>query len=130
MRKFGEKNLDVLQNIEAAIVDIYRADRSLLDFDVKEALDALVRRYHAEEEQRRPPAAQLSERACRVFDAVQRMCELRLGRIEGQGAEEMREFAIPVAELVECLRQVQKSVPRWTKQGGRQGYLTFVSQYV
>ena len=30
MKKFGEKNLDVLQNIEFGIVEVYRADRSLL----------------------------------------------------------------------------------------------------
>ena len=27
MKKFGEKNLDVLQNIEFGIVEVYRADR-------------------------------------------------------------------------------------------------------
>ena len=63
MKKFGEKNLDVLQNIEFGIVAVYRADRSLIDVDVKDAVDVLVRRYHAEEEQRRPPALRLGERA-------------------------------------------------------------------
>ena len=38
--------------------------------------------------------------------------------------------AIPVSELVGCLRKIQKSIPRWSGQGGRQGYLKFVSQYV
>ncbi len=40
------------------------------------------------------------------------------------------ELGIPVSELVECLREIQKSVPRWSQQGGRQGYLDFVSQYL
>ena len=80
MKKFGEKNLDVLQNIEFGIVAVHRADRSLLDVDVKDAIDALVRRYHAEEEQRRPPALQLGERAQRVLASVQKMCEWRLRR--------------------------------------------------
>ena len=30
MKKFGEKNLDVLQNIEFGIIEVYRADPSLL----------------------------------------------------------------------------------------------------
>jgi hypothetical protein len=51
-----EENLDVLQNIEAGIVEVYRADPSLLDFDVKDAIDALVRHYHSLEEQRAPAA--------------------------------------------------------------------------
>ena len=33
-------------------------------------------------------------------------------------------------EAVLCLKRIRKSIARWTKVGGRQGYLTFVSQYV
>ncbi len=54
MKKPDEKDLNLLQNIEFGIVEVYRADKALLDFDVKDAMDALVRHYHAEEEQRRP----------------------------------------------------------------------------
>jgi hypothetical protein len=129
MRKFGEKNLDVLQNIEFGIVEVYRADRSLLDIDVQDAIDALVRHYHAEEEHRRPPTLKIGDRAHQVFASVQRMCEWRLGRsLPGETA--MAGAAIPVSELVACLREIQKSVPRWSRQGGRRGYLDFVSQYV
>jgi hypothetical protein len=67
MKKFGEKNLDVLQNIEFGIVEVYRADRSLLDIDVKDAIDALIRHYHAEEERRTPPVMRLGDRAQMVF---------------------------------------------------------------
>ena len=35
MKPVTENNLDVLQNIELRIVDIYRADPSLLDLDVR-----------------------------------------------------------------------------------------------
>jgi hypothetical protein len=130
MKKFGEKNLDVLQNIEFGVVDVYRADRSLLDVDVKDAIDALARHYHAEEEQRRPPALNLSDRARRVFASVQEMCEWRLGKAPLPGEIEMPASAIPVSEIVACLREIQKSIPRWSRQGGRQGYLDFVSQYM
>ena len=47
MKKFGEKNLNVLQNIEFGIIDVYRADQSLLDVDAKDAIDALAFYYHA-----------------------------------------------------------------------------------
>jgi hypothetical protein len=43
-------------------------------------MDALVRRYQAEEEQRRPPSMRLGDRAQRVFSSVQAFCEWRLGR--------------------------------------------------
>ena len=130
MKKFGEKNLDVLQNIEFGIVDVYRADRSLLDIDAKDAIDALVRHYHSEQEQRRPAALNLGERAHRVFVSVQKMCEWRLGRAPLSGETLVAATAIPVSDLVTCLREIQKSIPRWSQRGGRQGYLDFVSQYV
>jgi hypothetical protein len=130
MKKFGERNLDVLQNIEFGIVEVYRADRSLLDIDAKDAIDALIRHYHAEEEQRTPPAMMLGERAQRVFLSVQGMCEVRLGRSSFPGETVELESGTPVPELVRCLREIQKSIPRWSRQGGRKGYLDFVSQYL
>jgi hypothetical protein len=130
MKKFGEKNLDVLQNIEFGIVEVYRADRSLLDVDAKDAVDALVRRYHAEEEQRTPPTMMLGERAQRVFLSVQTICEWRLGRSSFPGGTAEPESRMPVSELVKCLREIQKSIPRWSRQCGRKGYLDFVIQYL
>jgi hypothetical protein len=130
MKQVDEKNLDLLQNIEFGIVEVYRADKALLDFDVKDALDALVRHYHAEEEQRKPPVMRLGERAQRVFSSVQAVCEWRLGRASPLDSTGLPESVVPVAELVECLRKIQKSVPFWSQRGGRQGYLNFVSPYL
>jgi hypothetical protein len=129
MKNFGEKNLDLLQNIEFSIIEVYRADRTLLDYDVKDALDALVRYYHYLEDNRTPSLPKLADRAQGVFVSVHETCEWRLGRALPSEGEELVE-PIPVSELVSALRQVQKSVPRWSKQGGRQGYLDFVSQYL
>jgi len=132
MKEAGESNLDVLQNIEFGIIQVYRADKSLLDFDVKDAVDALVRHYQAEEEGRTPPARRLGERAQLVFSSVQQMCEWRLGRIPfpGEGDGDLGKAVMPIADLVKCLRKIQKSVPLWSQQGGRQGYLNFVGQYL
>ena len=130
MKKFGENNPDVLQNIEFGIIQVYRADPSLIDVDAKDAIDALVRHYHAEEEQRTPPKLRLGERAERVFQSVQKMCEWRLGRSLSPGEAAEFEVGIPVPDLVKALRQIQKSIPRWSRQGGRKGYLDFVIQYL
>lgn len=130
MKKFVEKNLDVLQNIEFAIIEVYRADPSLLDLDAKDAIDALVRHYHAQEEGRTPPALKLGDRAHRVFRSVQPICEWRLGNSPLPGETDVTEPGIHVSELVKSLREIQKSIPRWSRQGGRKGYLEFVSQYL
>jgi hypothetical protein len=130
MKDVSETNLDMLQNIEFAIIQVYRADKSVLDIDVKDAVDALVRHYHAEEEQRTPPVRRLGDRAQRVFSSVQETCEWRLGRAVGPGETELETSTVPVSTLVECLRKIQKSVPRWSQQGGRQGYLNFIGEYL
>jgi hypothetical protein len=130
MSGIEDTHLDVLQNIEFAIVGVCRADAALHDLDVLDAVDALVRHYHAEEEQRQPPAANLADRARCVFTSVRKICEWRLGRNPLPAHAEMPGVSIPVAELVECLRRIQKSVRRWNRVGGRQGYLEFVSRYV
>ena len=78
----------------------------------------------------RDAAMNLGERARRVFASVQAMCEWRLGRSPAPGETAMPELGIPVSGLVECLRKIQKSVPRWSQRGGRQGYSQFVSQYI
>ena len=67
MKHFSEKNQDLLQNIEFGIIEVYRADPSLLDVDAKDAIDALARHYHAEEVNRTSTTLPLSQRAQRVF---------------------------------------------------------------
>src|ERR1017187_10896044 len=97
LTKVQEKNLDVLQNIEFGIIHVYRADRSLLDMDAKDAIDAVVRHYHAEEEQRTPPSPKLGERAHRVFLSVQSFCEWRLGRAPFPGETPEPVSGMPVS---------------------------------
>jgi hypothetical protein len=126
----SETNPDVLQNIEFGIVQVYRADKSVIDIDVKDAIDALVRHYQAEEEHRNPPVRRLGDRAQRVFSSTQAACEWRLGRALGPGETELEMPAVPVSVIVECLRKIQKSISRWSQQGGRQGYLNFIGPYL
>jgi hypothetical protein len=130
MKKFGEKHLDVLQNIEHGIIEVYRDDASLIDMDAKDAIDALLRYYHAEEEGHTPPAMKLGERAQRVFANVQEICEWRLGRARLQGDSEVPMSRLPVADLVKALREIHKSIRRWTERNGRKGYLDFVGEYL
>jgi len=129
-----EEYQDVLQNIEFAIVRLYREDPSLLDYAVLDALQALIRFYQAEERQRRPPALRLSEKSQRVFEAVKEMCEWRLGRgglMDEEGKDvKIEGESLSAEEIVKCLRRIHKSAQFWTKKGGRQGYLNYVSPFI
>ena len=126
-----DEYLDVLQNLEFAIVNEYRQDRSILDLDARAAANALVRHYEAESESRSATSAPLSDRARRIYEAVRRMCEWRLGRAPApDNSPSDLDATLTVAELVPCLKRIRKSIDFWTKESGRQGYLNFVSKYV
>jgi hypothetical protein len=131
---FEDRYLDVLQNIEFAIVSVYNEHPDLVDSNVDRALEGLTRVYHAEANQRTPPTLKLSEIDQTLFDRIQDMCEWRLGRGEAVQVQtdtsEFKPTPKTVEEIVACLKRIRLSVKRWTTQGGRQGYLRFISQYV
>jgi len=124
----------VLQNIEYAVLTVYRNEQDLLDLEVIDAFDALVRRYAAEEQQRTPAKLRLSGRAVLVFRAAEQTCEWRLGRAalnddDGRTALPAEEW-ITIADLLPCLKRLRKSAHMWNEQAGRQGYLDFIANFV
>ena len=126
---------DLLQNIEWALVNEFRNDASLLDLDVRDAVGSLVRHYEAVLSSSSSAARRLSAPAERVFEAVRAVCEWRLGHAAespqfAPANPEARSPAITPATLVLCLKRIRKSIDLWTKQGGRQGYLRFVANFI
>jgi len=124
-----EEHLDILQNIEFAIVSVYRRNRNLTDHNVDMALEALLKKYRVK--QAFPPQSPLT---LEVFEAAQSMCDWRLGEADleddsGLPADLPLE---PVSReiIVACLQRLRKSVRTWTKQGGRQGYLNYIDQFL
>jgi hypothetical protein len=128
--KVEEQFRDVLLNIERAIVSEFRQDNSVLDMNVLDAANALTRLYVAEEQKREPPKAHLTERSQKVFDAARKACEWRLGRDPGPPYPPTEGALNTPEEIVACLKRLRKSIELWNKEGGRQGYLSFVKQYV
>lgn len=62
------------------------------------------------------------------------MCEWRLGReslMPEEGAPLDGEPAsVSLEVILACLKRIRKSVQRWNKEGGRQGYLTFIGRFI
>jgi hypothetical protein len=130
--KFEEEYQDVLQNIEFAIVSVYRQEPALLDYDVETALNSLGRAYRHGEAP--PPPAGFNDLQKAVYTHVKAMCDLRTGK-SSLSDQEGEAVGIPLQtvtpdEIVACLKRIQKSVQKWTKQGGRQGYLMFVDGFI
>lgn len=132
--KFTEKYADVLHNIEFAIVSTYRVNPDVLDYHVDSALEAAITRYAAEEQGRTPRPIQLEGARLAVYDAVLNVCEWRRGRqqitaIDDAESDEPLEPKT-AGEIAACLKRIRKSAQGWTRRGGRQGYLQFVSRYL
>lgn len=128
-----DEYLDVLKNIEQAIIGVYRAHRNMTDYQVDSALEALGRTYQREKV---AGAAVLPKNslAVEVYESVKTMCDWRLGRQnlvdeEGQPMQ-IGEDALSVDEVQACLKRVRKSINTWNKQGGTRGYLDYVSKFV
>lgn len=126
--------LDILQNIEFAIMSVQNEFPMLVDFDVENALNALINRYYAEATQHAPRPVNLNERAQLVYERVEAMCEWRLGR-ESLVTEDGKNLELTLSSvtldvILACLKRIRKSVQRWNKEGGRQGYLTFIRRFV
>jgi hypothetical protein len=133
MRDFEEQYLDILQNIEFGIVRVYREHDDLVDFEVEQALSGLIREYKADQRNRAFDPLDLAPLVREVYNSVRHMTEWRLGREvplkEGDVPFELPE-PLSLDEMVACLKRIRKSVRKWNKRGGRQGYLRFIDQFV
>ncbi len=126
-----EEHLDVLQNIEATIVYLYRERPDTTDYAVVRVLEALGECYVSEKLDRPPRPQPLSDSEGRLYEKLHAICEWRLGRaaIEPDGTTCVNTPTSP-DELIQCLKKIIKSAAKWTKRGGRQGYLDFVDRFV
>ena len=136
-----EEYLDVLQNLEEAIIGYYNQNPELIDAEVETAISWLVKFYSAEVQGKTSTYPKPRGIAKDVADSVKEMCEWRLGReklkvedesgqITQVAAEEMELQKLEPSEILACLKKIQSSVKFWSKQHGRQGYLKFVGKFL
>ena len=123
---------DVLYPIEVAVLDEWDRDPALLDLEVSEAFAALARRYTLEERGQSFKPARLSDRAARLYESLLPVAEAQIGRTAQEETTSMsgEKPSITLSELAGCFKRLDKSVSFWSAQGGRQGYLEYVSQQV
>jgi hypothetical protein len=129
-----EKYLDVLQNIEFAIVATHRRHPKMTDYEVMRVLEAVIDEYKAETAGRAPREYAPEEMEADLYDAVHGTCQRRLGRGRGPTDDEGHSAPvakpIPIDDLILCLKQILRSVVKSNRSGGRTGYLDFIVQYV
>lgn len=132
--KLEDEYLDVLQNIEFALVQTYREHEEMTDFDALEAMDALIRTYRAEASGHTPPTLRLNPFAEEAYNRVKAICEWRLGRNplldEDDQPVDLEMEPKTVDEILMCLRRIRKSIEFWQMEWGKRGYFKFVNQFL
>jgi hypothetical protein len=128
--KWAEDKLDILQNLEFSVVEIWHDHPDLSDYNALRAYETAFQSYRSELRGQVPKLADLKGLDAVVYEALRGMCEFRLARGPCPLADGEKIPAIPLELLVDCLRGLAKSVERHTRDGGRQGYLSFAHQFL
>jgi hypothetical protein len=111
-----EEHLDLMQNIEGTIAALYRQDPEIEDWDVSEALKALVQRYKAQARGRTFAKPRLTERSDSLFGMI-------------SGVLAVREDLDTPEDQLRALKEIRFSVRRHTEMHGRRGYLDFIIEF-
>ena len=123
-----EKFMDVLQNIESEVVRMWRKNPSMTDYAVTRVYEEAIAYYSAVAHAQPPKPSRLSGLELQLFQSVQGAADRRLAGFTLDDGTKIEPIA--ASDLVDCFKRLRKSVDRWTRTGGRQGYLSFVVQYV
>jgi hypothetical protein len=133
MSELIEEYMDVLQNIEFALVGVYDNNPTLTDTGTMYAVETLIKVYTGESRGREVALPQFKPEEQEAYDAVKRMCDWRLGRSsmedeKGKKVEDVEPLTLEV--VIACLKRILKSINTWYKRGGRRGYYEFVRQFI
>ena len=125
----------ILQNIEFAIVAVYRENPDVRDVDAIQALEALTKYFRHKSRGSDPDLpTDLSNQVEDIFTAVLEVLSIRDGLTEATPKRPSfsRAFREPTQDeiFLACLRKIEKSARRWNKRNGERGYLNFAIEYL
>ena len=128
--KWKDNDLAVLQHLETSIARVWRDHPDMTDYAAQRAYEAAYQFYRAVLRGHQPKPHGLDGVDATAFEALKAMCDYLLGHgpcpIEGLP----KAPAIALEQLPPYLRELDKSVQRHTKISGRQGYLSFIQQFL
>jgi hypothetical protein len=115
--KIDDDNIDILQNLEFSVVQIWRAHPEMTDYTALRAYDAAFQIYRAELRGHIPKPPGLSGLDAEVFEAVKEMCEFRLDG--SRGWFRIRKAWLPLrwnCSWIVCAHSSNRSnaTPKWT----------------
>src|SRR3954462_6971562 len=111
---FEDRYLDVLQNIEFAIVATYRQYPELHDRTIRDVVDFLIRFYEVEARGYSLPTPKFPSPTKELYENVRSACDWRLGKesLEGEDNQPPALEMSPktIKEIIVCLKRVRLSI--------------------
>jgi len=132
LMKWNDEDLPALHELESTVVAFWARQPDMTDYAASRVFEAAFQLYRSRLRKHEPKPVSLAGIDADVFNAVQDVCE----KLLVTGAEPLKETPgiklgpVLLEKLVDYLRELQRSVERHTKLGGRQGYLNFVRDYL
>ena len=133
--KFEDQYIDVLQNIEFALVETYKKYEAMTDYDAEKAITTLIKTYQTgnHEHEDLPPILRTEEQK-HAYTFAKSMCDMRLSgdfSFEKNNKPVSLEMEpLEIDEIIACLKRVRKSIKMWNKKLGQRGYFHFVREFV
>ncbi|MCL1078750.1 hypothetical protein D5R81_12325 [Parashewanella spongiae] len=118
--RFEDKFIVELEAIETAIAEVYRSNSETYDSQVDRALGSVISNLKAQQKNRPSQPNSYSGVDLQLYQTISQTTQTLLED----------ETDLTVEDVINCLKTVRKSVKRWNKQNGRQGYLTFIDRFV
>jgi hypothetical protein len=112
-RNLYDKYTAQLLALETPIAHTYDRHPDLTDHQVDEVVNNLVRVYSGKR-----PIARLNEAQTALYESLKTAGD---GQLTADFTSET---------LLGCLKLIRHSIQFWTKEGGRQGYLEYMSQFI
>lgn len=129
-----DEYMDVLRNIEFAVKTGFGIYPDITDYAIQRVYEALIECYSAEVLNRPPKPHKLDEKEQIMFTEIKKFCEWHMGRNDDLFTSDNGAIPPPTArtpsEIVACLKRLARSVEKWTRRHGRQGYLKFISEFI
>jgi hypothetical protein len=130
--RWKDEALPALHELESAIVELWRKHPDMTDYVAGRAYEGAFQIYRALNRGHQPKPPDLRGVDAEALEAIRATCErlLTSGPAPAKNVLRGNTTPVPLAKLLEYLRELHRSVERHTELGGRQGYLNFIRGFI
>lgn len=130
--RWKDEDLPALRELESAVIAVWLRRPEMSDHTAGRAHEAAHQTYRSRLRNHEPNPHSFTGVDAETFGVVRDVCEklLATGAEPMKGLPEGNTKPVVIEKLVDYLRELQRSVERHTKLGGRLGYLQFVRDHL